>query len=110
MKLNDIPHLCVARFDKFSSQVRPVFDASARHNQGVSLNENLEPGPKTQRNLSHLNMHIRMKPNVLPCDIKRMYYSILYDPTSESRTNPENNHDAFCGAPDSRRPNECQNT
>ena len=56
--VNYIPHLCVARFDKVSSQVRPVFDASARNNQGLSLNENLEPGPKTQRNLSHLNMHI----------------------------------------------------
>ena len=28
--VNYIPHLCVARFDKVSSQVRPVFDASAK--------------------------------------------------------------------------------
>ena len=54
--VNYIPHLCVARFDKISCQVRPVFNASARNNQGVSLNENLVPGPKTQKNLSHLNI------------------------------------------------------
>ena len=47
--VNYIPHLCVARFDKVSSQVRPVFDASAKNNQGVSLNENLVAGPKTQK-------------------------------------------------------------
>ena len=93
--VNYIPHLCVARFDKVSSQVRPVFDASARNSQGLGLNENLESVPKTQRNLSHLNMHIRMKPVVLLCDIKRMYYSILYDPTSEPRTKLKDNRDAF---------------
>ena len=69
--------------------------ASAKNNQGVSLNENLVAGPKTQKNLSHLNIHIRMRPIVLLCDIKRMFYSIFYDPTGEPRTKLENSRDAF---------------
>ena len=47
--VNYIPHLCVTRFDKISSQVRPVFDASCKNNQGVSLNYNIVAGPKTQK-------------------------------------------------------------
>ena len=47
--VNYIPHLCVTRFDKTSSQFRPVFYSSAKNNQGVSLNENLWPDRKHRK-------------------------------------------------------------
>ena len=43
--LNYLPQVCVARQDKISSKVRPVFDASSHNNQGISLNDNLYQGP-----------------------------------------------------------------
>ena len=46
--LNYLPQVCVARQDKISSKVRPVFDASFHNNQSISLNDNLYQGPKTQ--------------------------------------------------------------
>ena len=45
--LNYLPQVCVARQDKISSKVRPMFGALSQNNQGISLNDNLYQGPKT---------------------------------------------------------------
>ena len=49
-----IPHLIVVREDKVTPKIRPVFDASAKNNQGLSLNDQLIAGPKTQSSISQL--------------------------------------------------------
>ena len=36
--INYIPHLAVAKLDKISSRVRPVYDGSCKNNQNISLN------------------------------------------------------------------------
>ena len=49
--LNYTPHLAVIKLDKSTTKCRPVFDASARNADGISLNTNLLKGPKTQLSL-----------------------------------------------------------
>ena len=56
-----------------------------KNNQDISLNNNIVPGPKTQKNLSRLNIHIRMKPIILMCDINRMFCSVSYQETAYAR-------------------------
>ena len=74
--LNYLPHLAVVKLEKTSSRIRPVFDASARNSQGVSLNSNLLAGPKTQLQIPYLMTHLRMNPIVLIGDIRRIFFSI----------------------------------
>ena len=54
--LNYLPLVCVTRQDKISSKVRPVFDASSQNYQGISLNDNLYQGPKTQGSISTITL------------------------------------------------------
>ena len=93
--LNYIPHLCVNRDDKTSSKVRPVYDASCRNNQGISLNDNIYAGPKTQKSISHLNIHMRLNPVVLVSDLEKMFYSVSYQETPPPHTKLDNIKDAF---------------
>lgn len=73
-----IPHMAVVRMDKVTTKCRPVFNASSKNYEGISLNDNLLPGPKSQLSIPHLMMHLRMNPVVLISDVSRMYYSIQY--------------------------------
>ena len=68
---------------KTSSKVRPVFDGSAKNHQEVSLNDQLLAGPKTQRSISTLMLHLRLNPIVVVCDVVRMFYSINYNEQPE---------------------------
>ena len=76
--INYIPHMAVVKLDKVSTRGKPVFDASAKNRDGISLNSNLLPGPKTQLSISHLMIHLRMIPVVLIGDSSRMFYAINY--------------------------------
>ena len=76
--LNYIPHLAVVKKDRITTKCRPVFDASSKNYDGISLNSNLLQGPKTQPALQILLTHLRMNPIVLIADIARMYYAIKY--------------------------------
>ena len=75
-----IPHIPVIREDKLSTKIRPVFYASARNNQGLSLNDQLIAGPKTQSSISLLMINVRLNSIVLLADLRRMFYSISYNP------------------------------
>ena len=90
-----IPHLCIERKEKATSKVRPVFDASSKNNQDVSLNNNIYPGPKMQKSISHLNIHMRLAPVVLLSDLEKMFYQIGYQKEPPKRTKLENTRDAF---------------
>ena len=78
-----LPHLPVVNEQKASSKVRPVFDGSAKNHQGISLNDQLLAGPKTQRSINSLMLHFRLNPIVVACDVVRMFYSINYDAEPE---------------------------
>ena len=58
--INYIPHMAVVKLDKVSTKCRPVFDASAKNKDGISLNSNFLSGSKTQFSISHLMIHLRM--------------------------------------------------
>ena len=47
--INYLPQLVVQRQDKITSKVRPVFNASSRNNQNISLNDNILCGPKHKK-------------------------------------------------------------
>ena len=100
--LNYIPHLCVNREEKVTSRVRPAFDASCKNNQNISLNGNIHPGPKTQKNISHLNIHMRLNPVVLISDLEKMFYSIGYQEHPGPTDKIQNNRDMlrFLWSPD----------
>ena len=84
--LNYLPQVCVARQDKISSKVRPVFDASSQNNQGISLNDNLYPGAKTQGSIPMITANLRVKPILLVADLSQMFYSIGYSTEPETHT------------------------
>ena len=71
-----LPHLPIVNEQKTTTKVRPVFDGSAKNHQGVSLNDQLLAGPKTQRSISTLMLQLRLNPVVIICDVVRMFYSI----------------------------------
>ena len=91
-----LPHLPVVNEQKTSTKVRPVFDGSAKNHQGVSLNDQLLAGPKTQRSISTLMLHLRLNPIVVVCDVVRMFYSINYNEQPEGLMDGlTNNKDLF---------------
>ncbi|KYN30235.1 hypothetical protein ALC57_00303 [Trachymyrmex cornetzi] len=53
-----IPHQPVLRPESTSTKLRVVFDASAKTDNGKSLNDMLLPGPNLQNNLSYLGMTV----------------------------------------------------
>ena len=54
-----LPHRPVVREDSITTKVRPVFDASAKGYNGVSLNDCLETGPNLLPNLLGLLTRFR---------------------------------------------------
>ncbi|XP_059058082.1 uncharacterized protein LOC131851587 [Achroia grisella] len=71
-----IPHHAVVRADKSSTKVRPVLDASAKSNNGLSLNDVLHSGPNLQRDLLTILLNLRLFPIALSADVKQMYLRI----------------------------------
>ncbi|KAJ0169553.1 hypothetical protein K1T71_014738 [Dendrolimus kikuchii] len=71
-----LPHFAVVRFDKDTTQVRVVFDASCKGEDGISLNDLLMVGPRLQPELRHLLMKWRLYRICLSADIIKMYRQI----------------------------------
>ena len=74
--LNYLPHHGVFKMEKLTTKCRIVFDGSAKNSEGVSLNDNLLPGPKRQLDIVHLLMNLRLHQYTLVGDISRMFYCI----------------------------------
>ncbi|KAJ8049997.1 hypothetical protein HOLleu_02999 [Holothuria leucospilota] len=74
-----LPHFPVVRPDKATTKTRIVFDASAKY-QGISLNDEIDQGPKMQRDLFDILLRFRKNPVAVVCDIEEMYLQIQLAP------------------------------
>ncbi|XP_054709016.1 uncharacterized protein LOC129218718 [Uloborus diversus] len=75
-----IPHHAVLRPDSVSTPLRVVFDASAKTNEGSSLNSILFNGGIVQQDLFSIALRFRKHQYAFSADIKKMYRQILVDP------------------------------
>ena len=71
-----MPHRPVVKMSSATTKVRPVFDASARGVNGVSLNDVVETGPALMPNLLDVLLRFRRWRFGLTADIKRAFYQI----------------------------------
>jgi hypothetical protein len=71
-----LPHHAVYKNSLDSKKIRVVFDASAKSNNGKSLNDNLLVGPKLQQDLLEILIRFRTHQYVLNADITKMYRQI----------------------------------
>ena len=78
--LNFLPHHGVFKMDRISTKCRIVFDGSAKNSEGISLNENLLPGPRRQLDIILLLINFRLHPYTIVGDISRMFHQINIDP------------------------------
>lgn len=75
-----LPHHGVIKETNSSTKLRVVFDASAKNNRGVSLNDALLTGPVLQDNLIDIILHFRFYQIALTADLQKMYRQILVHP------------------------------
>lgn len=74
-----IPHHAVLKESSSSTKLRVVFDASRRSTNGLSLNEQMLPGPRLQHDLSSIVMRWRKHCIVFTADVERMFRQIKID-------------------------------
>ncbi|XP_055715021.1 uncharacterized protein LOC129809234 [Phlebotomus papatasi] len=71
-----LPHHGVVREQAISTKLRIVFNASARSQSGVSLNQCLMVGPVVQPSLVEVLWRFRLHKYALTCDIVKMYLQV----------------------------------
>ena len=71
-----LPHRPVVRESSSSTKIRPVFDASAKGLNKVSLNDCMEKGPNLIPNLVQILVRFRKWPIALVADIKKAFLQI----------------------------------
>ncbi|UYV67785.1 hypothetical protein LAZ67_5002051 [Cordylochernes scorpioides] len=71
-----LPHHPVIKEKSCSTKLRVVFDASAKTDSGLSLNDALIPGPKIQQDLFYIILRFRIHPVAINADIAKMYRKI----------------------------------
>lgn len=74
-----IPHHGIFKQKSSSTPMRVVFDASAKTDNNLSLNEILFAGPKLQNDIFVLLINFRLFSVALSADIKQMYRQIIVD-------------------------------
>lgn len=75
-----IPHHAVFKPDSTTTKLRVVFDASAKTNTGVSLNDLLFKGPTVQPDLFDIVLRFRIHKFAFTADIAKMYRQVLLNP------------------------------
>ena len=75
-----VPHHEVIKTTSATTKVRVVFDASAKTDNGISINEVLMVGPTIQDKLFTHLVRFRTHTYVLTADIEQMYIQILIHP------------------------------
>lgn len=76
-----LPHHPVIKDSSLTTKVRVVFDASAKSDTGLSLNEIQHVGPTIQQDLLSILLRFRSYPYVINADISKMYRQVLIDPS-----------------------------
>ena len=71
-----MPHRPVVREDKLTIKVRPVFDASAKGYNQVSLNDCMEVEPCLLSNLTEILVRFRRWPVAVTADIEKAFHQI----------------------------------
>ncbi|XP_055923722.1 uncharacterized protein LOC129954081 [Eupeodes corollae] len=71
-----IPHHCITKPESSTTKLRVVFDASAKCDNGVSLNDILYVGPVVQPDLFSLLIKFRSHNYVFTADVTKMYRQI----------------------------------
>ncbi|GFT13533.1 integrase catalytic domain-containing protein [Trichonephila clavipes] len=72
-----LPHFGVVREQSETTKLRVVFDASAKTDSNLSLNDILHTGPKLQNELFNILLKFRCHRIVLTGDIEKMFRQIL---------------------------------
>ncbi|XP_058801378.1 uncharacterized protein LOC131670067 [Phymastichus coffea] len=67
-----IPHLAVMKESSETTKCRPVFDASAKTSNGISLNDVLMPGPTIQDTIFKQILRFRTHQYVVTADIEKI--------------------------------------
>ncbi|XP_074109295.1 uncharacterized protein LOC141534050 [Cotesia typhae] len=75
-----LPHHPIIKTSSTTTKVRVVFDASAKSDKGISLNEVLLTGPTVQDNLFTILLRFRSYVYAMTSDIAQMYRQILVHP------------------------------
>lgn len=71
-----MPHHGVIKEDSTTTKLRVVFDASAKTDRGISLNEKLKSGPTIQDDLFSILLRWRQHEIVLGADAEKMYRQV----------------------------------
>ena len=71
-----LPHRPVVRESSTSTRIRPVFDASAKAENGISLNDCLETGPSLIPNITEILIRFRRWRYALTSDISKAFLQI----------------------------------
>ncbi|XP_072400634.1 uncharacterized protein [Diabrotica undecimpunctata] len=72
-----LPHHCVLKAESTTTQLRVVFDGSAKSSTGISLNDLMMVGPNVQDNLFYILLRFRKHNYVLSADASKMYRQVL---------------------------------
>ncbi|XP_064292652.1 uncharacterized protein LOC135309907 [Plodia interpunctella] len=72
-----LPHHAVFKESSESTKIRPVFDASHKGTNNISLNDELLVGPQLQDDVRSLVLRWRMKKIAFTADIQKMYLQVL---------------------------------
>ncbi|KAH0812042.1 hypothetical protein GEV33_010749 [Tenebrio molitor] len=74
-----LPHHAVIKDSSTTTKLRVVFDGSSKTSNGLSLNDNLLPGPNLQQDLFLTLARFRCFQYVISSDIEKMYRQINID-------------------------------
>ena len=78
-----LPHHAVFRADRQTTKCRIVFDASAREQNSVSLNDCVLPGPALQPNPASVLIRFRTHRVVMIADAEKMYLQVKLAPKDQ---------------------------
>lgn len=75
-----IPHHAVFKETSQTTKIRVVFDASAKSDTGVSLNDTLKVGPTVQQELFSIITRFRTYTFAMTADLEKMYRQVRVHP------------------------------
>ncbi|CAI6372727.1 unnamed protein product [Macrosiphum euphorbiae] len=71
-----LPHHAVLKANSLTTKLRVVFDGSAASNSGLSLNDILLKGPKSQPDIINILLRFRVHNIAITADVEKMYRQV----------------------------------